>query len=94
MTKESLIKIIDSYKQLSDKQNEYYKLGIDLFDFLEEYYNIISTLLDDIFTKEGNDLISWWIFEDVKKVIWEKDNTEINLEKIEDFAEYIIKNYL
>lgn len=44
--------------------------------------------LDQITNEEGQDLIYWWIFEDVDKVITE-DGVDINVEDIEEFAKYL-----
>jgi hypothetical protein len=94
MTKEKLIEILNLLKEMNKKGNQVYKLGIDIIDFLDGYYVIINNFFNCIFVTEGYEFIDWWLYENVKKIIYEKNGVEINLEKVEDFSEYIIENYL
>lgn len=54
----------------------YSKISESLVKFLEDYYQ--------------TDLISWWLYEDVEKVIYE-NNQEISLKNIEELYTYINK---
>lgn len=57
------------------------------------FRNTIELILEEIFTEEGFDLIFWWLYEDVEKVIYEGES-EIQLKTEEDLYEYLIKNYV
>ena len=38
------------------------------------------------------DLVGWWLYEDVDKVIW-IDEFEIKVDKVEEFTDYLIREY-
>lgn len=52
----------------------------------------VHVLLKAIFGEEGYELISWWLYEDVEKLIYKADTNEIiaDLTKPEDLYDYII----
>ena len=63
MTYENFLKVILK-QQLLDKQiEEAYKLKIDLMEFVEEYNQIISALIREIYGDEGYDWYSWFCYE-------------------------------
>lgn len=81
-----------------------YKKGIDfLIDMDDAGLNLYETSLtasadtmfqawlEQILNEEGQDLVYWWLFEDVDKVITDNDN-EINVEDIEEFTKYLLNN--
>ena len=67
MTKEQFIKVIKLHKQSTDNLNEYYKIGLDLLDIknsaVEPLFKIIDILFDSIYTEEGAEWISWYIYD-------------------------------
>jgi len=51
-------------QQLLDKQiEEAYKLKIDLIDFVDEYNQISSILIKEIYGEDGYELYSWFCYE-------------------------------
>lgn len=78
-------------KQITDLQD----FGIDL---IESPLNILPSSMFDVFTRvicveEGGDLIYWWLYEDVPKIIWEGEK-EIHLDTIDDLYDYLKTNNL
>lgn len=62
-------------------------MGDDLID------GIINTLTDILYI-EDEDLISWWLYEDVDKVIYDGKygENEISVRTLEELYDYIVKN--
>ena len=99
--KDQIIKILKQIKIINDKQHRLYKLGVDIIeisngiDLLSEsiaylFYNGKNE--DDI--KNITDWVDWWLYESVDKIVYEKDKSETNVNKLEDFVDYLILNYL
>lgn len=92
MDKESFINTICKYQKLieiSDKLNE---LGINLYEgvITDSIDAIFDAWLAEFLNEEDIDIIYWWLFEDVDKIIYDEDK-EINVEKIEDLYNYLCK---
>lgn len=108
INKEQFIKFITNYQ-------EFYE-GIDRFeqaitgkrftcnlletDWGDAVGKMLDSFLESHFTTDGTDLITWWLFEDVDKIIYQKvdpdlfngeEEVEYNVENIEDLWKYIIK---
>jgi hypothetical protein len=99
--KTKLIDILNLMKESSEKISKAYKLKIDLIDFADSYEKTISLLFLCFINKDGLDLIYWWLYGNVNKIIYEKENPddkefvkETDLTSIEEFVDYIIENYL
>ena len=67
MTKEQFVEVIKLHKQSTDNLNEYYKMGLDLLDNknspVEPLFKAIDILFDSIYTEEGVEWISWYIYD-------------------------------
>lgn len=76
----------------SERDQEIYKLGVDLINFTDDYHSIIAVLLKTYYSEEGEDIISWWLYEDVEKKIYNKKGEVIeDLTSIESLWEYVEK---
>ena len=62
---------------------------------------MLDVFLESFLTEEGQDLVYWWLFEDVEKVIYEKKEStlfseetsiETSVETIDDLWSYMIKH--
>lgn len=74
-----------------------HKLKIELYETpLFEYpSNMFDNFIYSHFTEEGSDLIFWWMYEDVPKIIYQDTifgEVETNIEDIEDLWKYLISN--
>lgn len=87
--------IVIAYKEYCDRLEKLEDLGIDLYD---GPITAMSDLLFDkwvnkIATDEGQDLVYWWIFDDVEKKIYDKEgNVTDVVEDIIDFYNYLKDN--
>lgn len=65
--------------------------GIHLIDsdLITDSYNIFDSAIALSFTEEGQDLVFWWLYEDVPKIIYIEE-TKIDVEDIEDLWNYMM----
>lgn len=63
MTYKKFKEIIDTLKELSDRDRILYKHKVDLIEFESEFYFVINTLLKEQFGKDGFDWIVWFMYE-------------------------------
>ena len=92
MNKEAFIKTINKYKQFIDASDKLNDLGIDLSEgpITDAIDAIFDAWLAEFLNEEDIDIIYWWLFEDVDKIIYDGDE-EINVEDIEDLYNYLCK---
>ena len=90
MTLEAFKKIVLLLKKDLERESKLYKLGIDVFNFNDELQQVISILLKSHYSKDGEDLFSWWMYEDVDKMLYDNDGNIVNdLTKCEDLWKYL-----
>lgn len=63
MKLEVFTEIINSIQRQNHIETEAYSIGIDLINFTDEYSKIYTLLLRAYYGQEGEDWISWYIFE-------------------------------
>jgi len=92
VNKEAFIKTINKYKQFIDASDKLNDLGIDLSEgpITDAIDAIFDAWLAEFLNEEDIDIIYWWLFEDVDKIIYDGDE-EINVEDIEDLYNYLCK---
>ena len=90
MTKEAFIDLIERMKATAETINQAYQLKIDLIEFSDQWEQIITTLLKELFTKEGYEWISWWAYEDGRKA-WDDSGVIIPMDTAEDLYNYLLK---
>lgn len=82
MNYESFKIIIEGLEKVGERSHSIYQLGIGLMDYEELYHNIITSLLNSVFDKEGKDWIDWYLYERVGftnkvNLATDKDGNEI-----------------
>lgn len=89
-----VINILKEHSEYMDNINKALKC-CDLIGIDDKLYKVIRYLLDYLVTSEANELIDWWLYEDVNHVLYSAETNEItdDLNKIEDLVDYILKNY-
>lgn len=89
--KDAIIKALNGIKAESDKRDEIYTHGIDMIHYengyLTELLNVLKVIMNDKYEN-----ISWWLFEDVEKIIYFKNGKQRDLTKVEDLVKYLIEN--
>ena len=98
MVRDYIIETLNKIKEHDEKVHKLYLMGIDILEF----NNTISQLeksIPTILRKEKDeqfryiqDLVGWWLYESVDKIIWH-DKIEFNIESVEDFTDYLIREY-
>lgn len=84
--------LISKLQKTSERDQGIYKLGIDLINFTDDYHSIINLLLKTYYSEEGEDIISWWLYENVEKKIYNKKGKVIDdLTSIESLWKYVEK---
>lgn len=98
MKKEFIIEVLTKIKELNHKVHLLYKLGVNIIDLdlaistLEKTIpNILVDTKNDSY-KNIEDLVGWWLYESVEKVIT-VDKEKVNVESMEDFVDFLIVNY-
>ena len=87
----TIIENLQEFNKLSDNLRREYSIDITESFIGEALYRIFDTFISVIFTEEGEDLIFWWLYEDINKVI-HTDDKEINIENIVDLYTYLVDN--
>lgn len=71
-------------------------IGCDIFE--AKIFSQASNVSNDLVTLLGKnnneliDLINWWLYEDVDKILW-LNGEEISVRTIDEFCKYINENY-
>ena len=95
MKREDFKNCVRKLEELTELGNKLSDLKIETIDCKETYYasDIFFMWIKDEFGEAGEDLVSWWLYEEVDKIIYEKDGTETNLEDIDALYTYLLENY-
>lgn len=86
--------LIEGMKSCFDHSDKFYKLGLEIDSISDPYHKIISHLLKVYYGTEGEDWISWFIYErdpEGGPQAWDKDGKEIcyDIESLWDCVEKI-----
>lgn len=54
---------VDCLSDMTERNRKAYKIGVDMIDYTEPYDKAITILLEEILTIEGNDWLSWFLYE-------------------------------
>ena len=90
MTKEGFIELIGKLKSNSDTIHKAYKLNIDLVEFTDPWESVITTLLIEVFTKDGYDTIAWWVYEN-GRAAWDEKGEPIPLDTEEQLYNFLVE---
>lgn len=52
---------------------------------------MFDTCINAVLTDTGADLLFWWLYENVDKIIYLKDGSKIDLTNLDDFLNYLYK---
>ena len=98
MVRDFIIETLLKIKEHDEKIHKLYGMGVDLIEFdnttsqLEKSIPTLLTKEKDEYYGYIQDLVGWWLYDNVDKKIWH-DGIEFNVESVEDFVEYIIREY-
>lgn len=71
MTKDKFIEVLNLIKKQDELTLKACESNVDLIDFCEPINKAISILIEEVATKEGADLIFWFLYDNVKHEITE-----------------------
>jgi hypothetical protein len=98
MVRDYIIETLVKIKEHDEKVHKLYNMGVDLLDF-NNTTSQLEKSIPTILRKEKDeqygwiqDLVGWWLYENIEKKIW-YDEIEINVDKVEDFTDYLIREY-
>jgi hypothetical protein len=80
MKLESFKYLIENLAECSEKDDAFYKMGLDLSNISDPYHQIITHLLRVYYGKDGEDWISWFLYErrgDEEFQAWDEDKNPI-----------------
>ena len=91
MTREQFKECLRKVEEVGELQKKLSDLGIETIDCNEIFYadDIFFEWVRSCFGKEGEELVSWWLYEEVDKIIHGPDGTETNVEDIDDLYSYL-----
>lgn len=93
MTYENFLKVTLQLQKQDQVINNLYKNNVDLLEFVDPYHQVISTLLEEVYGKEGLDWWSWFCYENDfgqgTLEAWDADKNRIchSLESLWEFLE-------
>ena len=98
MKKENFVKAIELMKAFNDKVDLLSdNLNIDIIE--SDFYSIPAQLFDNfiesVCTEDGAELVFWWMYEDVEKVIYESDESSekvYHLDTVDNLFNYMCQN--
>jgi hypothetical protein len=95
MNRKSFKVCIEKLEELTELGNKLSDLKIETIDCKELYYasEIFLLWVKSEFGEEGEDLVGWWLYEEVEKVIYEADGSETHLNTVDELYDYLVANY-
>jgi len=75
LSQTDFIEILNILRKYKKSNNEIYKAGIDISNYMDDYYQIPNILFKHIYGKNNYDLIMDWVYESWTGEIFNKDNT-------------------
>ncbi len=97
MTKEKFVRKIRLIQNFHGEQETLEVLikkltdGYPIVDFGNYLVSEIIESINNDMGIEDIDLIPWWLYENVDKVIWLADKTEVSVRTPEELYDYIVK---
>lgn len=87
-------KVITTYREGIDYLESLSDLNVDLFEtpICSSHDTIFDEWLNLSFNEKAIDLIYWWLFEDVEKVIINEDESKTSIETLEELYNFIVEN--
>lgn len=100
ITKEQFIKVINLARDYENEVDKWNDFGIQIYEMpiYEIHGQLFDTLIDSLFTEDGVDWISWWLYERISIITGEslpaynEDGSIIPTDTVEDLWN-IVKDY-
>lgn len=91
---ENFVKTVLAYQSGLDWIENANNIGIDLIEtpIMNAVDTVFDSYLQGILNDDGIDLVYWWLFEDVDKIIYKDEEIIAELHTVEDLYNYIKNN--
>ena len=83
------IELIQQFNKSIEEFENTFKCNISEMDVVQYTWKLFDNFLESHFTPTGVDLINWWLYEPVEKIVFESDE-ETTLNTIQDLWGYLI----
>lgn len=98
ISKELFIKYIEQYQRFNTAferieealMGKKYSSNLYESDWVDSVGCMLDVFLESHLTKEGWDLLNWWLFEDVDKLIYNKDNTTTSVKTLDELWDFLL----
>ncbi len=90
MKKNEFIKMIALLQKLKNGEDVLLELGVDIIDREEDYFEIIGLMRSQVFTKEQEEIIDHYLYEEDKKIYNPDETLLIELDSPETLFDYVI----
>lgn len=84
-------KAILKIQTMNEKSTALYNLGVDIME-VDMGIDLVVDSFEYIFNKSICETISWWLWEDVEKVMWINER-EYRMETLPDLLKFIHDDY-
>lgn len=95
ISRTKFIEQIETVQKFNKVVDQLQELNVDIVE--SSLYELPCLMFDNwaksICTDEGQDMIFWWLYEDVPKIVWENEK-EIDIDTIDDLYDYLKTNDL
>ena len=98
MKKENFVKAIELMKAFNDKVDllsDNLEINIIESDFYSIPAQLFDNFIESVCTEDGAELVFWWMYEDVEKMIYESDESSekvYHLDTVDDLFNYMCQN--
>jgi hypothetical protein len=98
MKKDFAIRALIGIKEMHQTNLQLKKLGVDLSDFdlgidkLEEAVSIMFSKDEEHF-EHILEMVHWWLYDKVDKIIYYDEGERFDLNKVEDFVNYLERSH-
>jgi hypothetical protein len=95
---EFAIKALERIKAIQENYRKLRKLGVDLMEY-EDGVNLLEEAValvlceDEKHLDSALDMVQWWLYEDVEKVITLKDKTKVDVTSAAAFVSWLDEWY-
>ena len=99
MMRDYIIEALKKIQEINEKVHTLYQHNVDILDLengvplLEKSIAVVLRKKEDQKFRYIQDIVGWWLYENVEKVVWYDEDDKIDLSDIEVFVNYLINEY-
>lgn len=99
MIRDYIIGVLKKIQEINEKIDVLYHHNIDILDLengvplLEKSIAVTLRKKEDQKFRYVQDIVGWWLYENVEKIIWYDEDDKRDISDIEVFVDYLISEY-